>query len=376
MRAALNHGALSLNERSLHSVSLRRILLAAVLSVSLPIAPAIALMPTGAAAARSAAQVQDRLQAESDVGGVGIRLLDVPVATQDDPRVQRYIVDNLPPGTTIERRVQVVNETSTSQSVSVYAGSAQIVSGTFVGDDGAGQNALTGWTSVSEPNVVVEAGGTADVVVTVAVPADAPEGEVYGAIWAEVRAPDQEGATVRTASRVGVRMYVSVGPGNGAAADFSIGDVQAGRTKAGLPQVTALVTNTGGRAVDVTGSLALTEGPSALSAGPFLTDKPLTLAPGERGEVVVAMGNDLPDGPWHAVLTLSSGLVVHETTGEITFPKAGEAVTVATESGTVWPLLIGAAVLAAILALGAVIGISRTRARRRNPRESSHQPEP
>lgn len=331
--------------------------------ITLALAPALAVAPAVAATSQE--------QSDSGVGGVGIRLLDVPAATQDDPRARRYIIDNIPPGTTIERRVEIINESDSTQSVSLYAGSAHIDSGSFSADASGSENALTSWTSLSEPEIELTAGETTEALVTVSVPLDAPEGELYAAIWAEVRAPDQEGVTIRTASRVGVRMYVSVGPGNGAAADFSIGDVKAGRTKAGLPQVTALVTNTGGRAVDVTGSLALTEGPSALSAGPFLTEKPLTLAPGERGEVVVALGSDLPDGPWHAVLTLTSGLVVHETTGEITFPEAGEAVTVPTESGTEsWPLLIGATVLVAILALGAVIGIRRTRARRegrRNP---------
>lgn len=336
---------------------LLRIVFTAVLLVGLPLAPAIALTPAAAAATPLG---QIRLEADPDVGGVGIRLLDVPVATQDDPRARRYIVDNLPPGTTIERRVQVVNETETTQTVAVYAGSAHIDSGSFIGDDGDAQNELTSWTSVSEPELSLEAGEITEVVVTVAVPLDAAEGEVYGAIWAQVSAPDRNGATVRTASRVGVRMYVAVGPGNGPAADFSIGAVKASRTEAGLPQVTTQVTNTGGRAVDVSGSLALSDGPSALSAGPFPTGQTLVLAPGAQGEVVVSLGSDIPDGPWRATLTLTSGLVKHETTAEVTFPEAGQAVAVetATEFNS-GPVVIGAAGLVLLLGLGTTFWLRR-----------------
>ncbi|ANP73427.1 hypothetical protein PA27867_2479 [Cryobacterium arcticum] len=292
-------------------------------------------------------------------------MIDVPAAAQSNPRAIRYIVDSLPPGTVIERRVEILNQYSSTQSVTVYAGSARIVSGSFIGDDGAAQNELTSWTSVSAPEFELGAGKSTEVTVTVTVPEDAVEGEQYAAIWAQVTAPAEEGATVTNASRVGVRMYVAVGPGNGAAADFSIGEVKAGRTEAGVPQVTAQVTNTGGRAVDVNGSLQLSEGPSALSAGPFATEKALTLAPGEDGTVVVALGSDLPDGPWRATLTLTSGLVTHEATADVTFPEAGESVAVDTDTGVgAWPFLVGAAALALMIALGATFWIRRRRTRR------------
>jgi hypothetical protein len=343
-------------------VSLHRKLFVAVLAVSLPLGPAIALVPASPTAAQSPGAIQLEAEAEADIGGVGIRLLDVPVATQDDPRAQRYIVDNLPPGTTIERRVQVANETAATQTVSVYAGSASIGSGSFIGGKGASQNELTSWTTVSEPELSLKAGEITEVIVTVAVPPDAAEGELYAAIWAQVSAPDQEASTVRTASRVGVRMYVAVGPGNGPAADFNIDSVGASRTNDGVPQITARVTNTGGRAVDVSGSLQLSNGPSSLSAGPFLTEKALTLAPGEDGEVVVSLGSDLPDGPWQATLTLKSGLISHEASAEVIFPEAGEAVAVEKDSGfDSWPILIGAGGLVLLLAAGVGFWLRRRR---------------
>ena len=347
-------------------MTLPRIVFAAILAAALPLAPALGLLPAGTAAAQTAAGI--RLEADPEVGGVGIRLLDVPVATQDDSRAQRYIIDNLPPGTTIERRVQVANETDTTQTVTVYTGSAHIDDGSFIGDKGDTQNELTSWTSVSEPELTLEAGEITEILVTVAVPLDAAEGEQYAAIWAQVSAPGQDDASVRTASRVGVRMYVAVGPGNGPAADFSIGGVEAGRTDAGVPQVTAMVTNTGGRAVDVSGSLSLSDGPSALSAGPFLTEKALTLAPGEEGIVVVSLGSDLPDGPWNATLTLSSGLLVHEATAEVTFPEAGEAVVVEAETEDpvdILPIALGAAGLVVLLGLATLLWLRRRRLKSR-----------
>jgi len=42
-------------------------------------------------------------------GGIGLRLVDVPVSASDDPRAQLYIVEHLAPGTVIERRIEVSN---------------------------------------------------------------------------------------------------------------------------------------------------------------------------------------------------------------------------------------------------------------------------
>ncbi len=43
--------------------------------------------------------------------GLGIRLVDVPVATADDPRALVYIIDHVAPGALIERRIEVSNRT-------------------------------------------------------------------------------------------------------------------------------------------------------------------------------------------------------------------------------------------------------------------------
>ena len=290
-------------------------------------------------------------------GGIGIRLVDIPEATQTDPRARSYIVDNLPPGTTIERRVEVQNTTAERQSVAVYAAAAEVKDGAFTGLDRETQNELTGWIAMDTPTVDLAAGESAEVLVQIAVPADAPEGEQYAALWAEVTSAPQEGSQVITASRVGIRVYLSVGPGNGPPAAFTVGDLTAGRSGDGAPQVTADVTNTGGRALDVQGELGLTDGPGGLSAGPVSLDGTVTLAPGETAPVSVTLAPELPSGAWHARLDLKSGLVTAQAAADLTFSDAAEAPAEEPDNLT----LILAAVAAVVLLGGAAVWLIRRR---------------
>ena len=69
------------------------------------------------------------------------------------------------------------------------------------------------------PDVADLAVGRATATVTLAVPGDASPGERYGVVWAETRAADAAGGVTQI-NRVGIRLYVSVGPGGSPAADF------------------------------------------------------------------------------------------------------------------------------------------------------------
>lgn len=300
--------------------------------------------------------------AESPVTeGIGIRLLDIPAAAQTDPRARSYIVDHVAPGTTIERRVEVQNNTSGRQSIDVYAAAAEVSKDSFVGLDREARNELTEWTTVETPTVDLAAGESAEVPVHIDVSPDAPEGEQYAALWAEVRSAPAEGTQVVTASRVGIRVYLSVGPGNGPPASFSIGELAAGRTADGAPQVTADVTNTGGRALDVQGELLLTDGPGGLSAGPAFLDGTVTIAPGETAPVSVTLAPELPAGSWHAQLDLKSGLVKAQGTAELAIPEIG-AFQAEPETGN--RLLIAALLAATVLLLaGAALWSYRRRRR-------------
>jgi hypothetical protein len=78
--------------------------------------------------------------------GIGIRLLDIPAGVQNDPQARTYIVDGLAPGTEINRRVRVENNTRTPQTIRIYPGAAHIDGGAFIGDDASVKNDLTTWT--------------------------------------------------------------------------------------------------------------------------------------------------------------------------------------------------------------------------------------
>jgi hypothetical protein len=49
-------------------------------------------------------------------------------------------------------------------------------------------------------------------VVTIRVPRDAAPGERYGVVWAETRAGPDSGDGITQVNRVGIRLYLSVGP--------------------------------------------------------------------------------------------------------------------------------------------------------------------
>jgi hypothetical protein len=285
--------------------------------------------------------------------GIGVQLLDIPAATQDDPRAQTYIVDRLAPGVEIQRRIQVQNNSDATQLVRVYPGAATISNGSFLGGNDPAVNDLTTWTSIDQPQTEITANNSTDITVTITVPPDAPEGEQYAVIWAEVRSAPADGTNIVQASRTGIRIYLSVGPGNGAPADFEVTSLTSTRDAEGNPTVTTLISNTGGRALDITGELTLTEGPSGLSAGPFPLQQATTIAPGANRNVTFALDANLPNGPWKALLTLKSGLIERTAMATFTFPDIGqgETVTPNAPSRTLW-IILGAGVF---LIIGSVL---------------------
>jgi CheY-like chemotaxis protein len=297
-------------------------------------------------------------------GSIGIRLVDAPVSAKDDRRARVYIVDHLNPGTVITRRIEVSNTTASTARIALYPAAATIDNGSFLGGAGHAVNDLSSWTAVTPAEPAVPAGGKLMATATITVPVDAAPGEQYGVIWAEARSADSGGGGVTQVSRVGIRLYVSVGPGGAPAANFSIDSLTAQRSPSGEPTVVASVHNTGGRALDMNGSLDLKGGPGGLSAGPFPASLGTTLAIGATEPVTIALDQALPAGPWEARITLKSGLVEQSTSATITFPATGSAAAVVTHSKK-----SGVAKTAlALVGAGAVAGLALIAFRRRSSR--------
>jgi hypothetical protein len=301
--------------------------------------------------AQAPAAAQD--QAPVPVGSVGIRLLEAPVSLQDDPRALAYIIDNLPPGTTITRRIEVSNSSDQEQAISLYPAAASIGGGEdgFEVAEDRTANELTTWMSVDPTDVTLAPNSAAEAVVTIAVPADAPEGEQYAVVWAQTAgAPNTTG--IQNVSRVGIRTYLSVGPGNGPPAALSIDGVTAERGDDGAPKVVASISNTGGRALDPSGTVTLSGGPGGIATAP-VPGSGGSIAPGQTGQVTFVLDPAIPAGPWQAAVSVASGLVNESTTVDLTFPEQGSAS--ATESGgtPVWVWIVVAAVVIVVTAVAA-----------------------
>lgn len=290
-------------------------------------------------------------------GHIGIQLLEAPVSRENDPRARMYVIDFLRPGAVIRRRLEISNTSNESQHVELYSAAASITDDAFTVAPERAANELTGWVSLDHPVSDLAAGQSTEVEATIEVPRDASSGERYAVIWAQVASPPDASSAERMVNRVGLRIYLDVGPGGEPASAFSIVNVAAARTADGTPEVLAHVRNTGGRALDMSGSLMLAGGPGSLSAGPFRASLGLTLGIGGSGQVTVPLDKRLPDGPWTAQLTLASGVVQHTVEARLTFPQrpgVSAPVTpaaVASGSYLLLVLILGAIVAAFLLAL-------------------------
>jgi len=174
---------------------------------------------------------------------------------------------------------------------------------------------------VNQGALRLQPGANAFETVTINVPKTASSGEHYAVIWAEMSAPPPTGGGVTLVNRVGVRMYVSVGPGGAPTSSFAIGALTAERSATGEPLVVANVRNSGPQTLDIGGTLTLSAGPGGLRAGPFPVTPATALAPGDSARVIVLLDKRLPRGPWRAHMTLRSGTIERTAVATITFPR-------------------------------------------------------
>ncbi len=296
----------------------------------------------------------------------GVRLVDVPVDEANNPRALRYIIDYLPTGTVIHRRILVTNQEARTGHFTVYADAAQISHGSFTGDAGATRSELTGWISVQHRTITLGPGASAMDMVTIKVPPAATRGEHYAVIWVQQESyvHVSTGFGVNDVARVGIRVYLAVGRGGAPPTVFAITSVTARRSAGGRPTVLVQVDNSGGRAVDLDGTVRLTGGPGNSAAGPFPARQIITLAPGQSGSMTFVLPKSLPDGPWQAKVTLVSGLTTCSATASIQF--AALVVAHAGLSFMAW-LTMGFVALVALVAVMALVVARQTGRRRHVP---------
>ncbi|MFF3444093.1 hypothetical protein [Streptosporangium sp. NPDC002721] len=285
-------------------------------------------------------------------GTIGIRLLEAPVSHRGDPRALSYIVDHLNPGTTIRRKVEISNTSRKLQHISLYPAAATIVRNSFHAPAGRPQNELVSWMSLDRDPVDLPPGRTAVAEVTIMVPLVASRGERFGAVWAEVSTEPNASHPVRVVNRVGIRVYLDVGPGGEPPSDFRIEKLTSLRTPEGSVRLEALANNTGKRTLDMSGALSLEEGPGGLKAGPFPADLGVTLLPGSVAPVTVTMDGRIPDGPWKGRLTLMSGRVKRVVTAPLTFSAKGTGFSVEPDGEYLSLVGLVAGVVVPVAALG------------------------
>jgi hypothetical protein len=284
----------------------------------------------------------------------GVRIVDVPASAVNDPRALHYIVDYLPTGTVIHRRIQVQNQQAQTAHFTVYPDAAQISKGSFIGETGAARNELTGWISVQYPALTLRPHTSAMDMITIKVPLGATRGEHYGVIWVQQasRARTAKGFGITNVARVGIRIYLAVGRGGAPPTKFAITSLTGHRSASGQPLILAGVDDTGGRAVDLHGTVRLTGGPGDTSAGPFPQREFVSLAPGQSGNMTFAPPKVLSDGPWQASVTVDSGLTTATATATIRF--AAPVASQAGLPGMAW-LGMAAGALALVLAVAMIL---------------------
>jgi hypothetical protein len=249
-----------------------------------------------------------------------------------------------------------VNNSSDAPLLSeVYPAAAQVDNGTFGLAPGRTPNELSGWISVDSPKVELPPHSARRLLATIKVPKNASAGERYAVIWAQVSSAKDHSHNVAVVHRVGIRVYLDVGPGGEPASDFRIETLTPARTNRGAPEVVAQVRNTGKRALDMNGTLKLSDGPGSLRAGPFRATPGTTLAPGQSGSVTTVLGQSVPAGPWQAHLNLYSGTVKRSANAAITFPAAGSGRPARPEPGILGRVLLVSLGGAAVLGLGTLM---------------------
>ena len=206
---------------------------------------------------------------------------------------------------------------------------------------------------MQHPAVTLAAGASVTDMITIKVPQGATRGEHYGVIWVQQTAASHgsSGFAVTEVSRVGIRVYLAVGRGGAPPTSFDVTSITGQRSAAGLPVIVVHVNNTGGRAIDLRGSVRLADGPGNTSSGPFPAPKVVTLAPGQSWNMTFDPPRSLPDGSWRATVTLVSGITTATATATIALTTTVAAPASLSSTQWIW-LALGGLVLVLVVVRG------------------------
>ncbi len=318
------------------------------------------LLLTGIIVPASNAPAAAPLESIAGPGGIAIRLVNLPDGSHNDPFARSYIVARLAPRASIRRRVEISNSTRSTADVAVYPAAAGLRRGRFGWAPGRSQNELSSWTSVSRNLLRLAPGTHAVETVTINVPGEASSGERYAVIWAAVSAPAPPTGGVTVVNRVGLRIYLSIGPAGARAPNFAIGSLTAKRSATGQPLVVAKIHNNGRRTLDISGTLTLSKGPGGLRAGPFPVKLGAALAPDGSEPATVQLDRRLPRGPWRAHMQLRSGPIQRAAVATIRFPRLAGAA----KPHSRHLILVGIILLGLLAAAALALLLARRSARR------------
>lgn len=297
-------------------------------------------------------------------GSISIALADADAHATDDPRSAHYVVDAAAPGNTFEREVLLTNTTPNEVPIDLYVGDASIRDRRFSFEDAPLTGGIASWSSVAPSTLVLAAGATSTAVVTIDPPRDADRGEHYGVIWAQVGSTS--GATT-VINRVGVRVYLALGDGTSPPSDLTVDLLTASRDADGAALVAVNVTNTGERALEISGDVALEEPSGEIVSTPI---EPGTVLPPRDSGEALARVPDVADGPWDATVTVLANGIERQVTATISFPHEPDRrarPVVVTPSGTGESPPMAMVILAVVLLAFLLAAFARVRARRRAP---------
>ena len=145
----------------------------------------------------------------SQAGGIGINLINIPKSLSGVAHSDSWIVDRLMPSTITVREAQVTNTTNKAMKVTIYQGAATNVDGNYLVANDDVTNLLTSWTTVTPSNATIAAHSSQKILITIKVPAGVSDSEQAGVIWAST-ITGTSGAFTQV-SRVGIRMINPVG---------------------------------------------------------------------------------------------------------------------------------------------------------------------